>query len=43
MEALGINIGYLLVQLALFGLPIVLLVGAAVYFFRKNKSSKNDS
>ena len=43
MEAIGINIGYLILQLALFGLFILILVGGVIlYRRRRNQSNKTD-
>ncbi len=39
MEAVGINLGYVLV---VFGLPILLLIGIAVYLRRRNQSNNTD-
>ncbi len=43
MEAVGINVGYLVIQCVLFGLPVFLLAGAAIYLLRRNESNKTDS
>ena len=40
MEAIGINVGYLVLQLFLF-LPVVgVPLAAAVYFIKRNQSEK---
>jgi len=39
MEATGINLGYVLI---VFGLQILLLIGAIFYLRRRNQSSKID-
>ena len=39
MEAAGINLVYVVI---VFGLPILLLIGAVLYLRRKNQSSKTD-
>ncbi len=39
MEALGINIGYLLLQIMCIGvIPVLLAGGFAIYLIRKNRS-----
>ncbi len=39
MEALGINVGYLILQVIIIGvIPLLIAVGLAVYLIRKNRS-----
>lgn len=38
MEALGINVGYLVVQVIIIGIPLIIVVGVAVYLIRKGRS-----
>ena len=41
MEALGINVGYLIMQVLCIGVvPILIIVGFAVYLIRKGRSSE---
>ncbi len=39
MEALGINVGYLILQVIIIGvIPLLIAVGLAVYLIRKDRS-----